>query len=60
MGKKNINNKYSNKNNFDDLMKGFILMCDRDREKNAVKDANNFLIPVLFFLFYFIIKNIFY
>jgi hypothetical protein len=27
-------------------MKGFVLMCDRDREKNAVKDAYNFLNPV--------------
>lgn len=47
-GKKNKNGGGSNigHGNFDDLMKGFIIMTDRDREKNAVSDANNFLIPV--------------
>jgi len=27
-------------------MKGFIIFTDRDREKNCVTDANNFLLPV--------------
>lgn len=54
-GKFNKNKKNKNKQgggskigngNFDELMNGFIIMTDRDREKNAVSDANNFLIPV--------------
>ncbi|EGR31874.1 hypothetical protein IMG5_100230 [Ichthyophthirius multifiliis] len=43
-------NKYSKQggsSNFDELMRGFVLMCDRDREKNAVKDAYNFLVNLI-------------
>ncbi|EAR96266.2 THUMP domain protein, putative (macronuclear) [Tetrahymena thermophila SB210] len=48
-GKKQKNGGGSNigHGNFDDLMKGFIIMTDQDREKNAVSDANNFLIPLI-------------
>ncbi|KAL4504328.1 hypothetical protein ABPG72_009774 [Tetrahymena utriculariae] len=48
-GKKQKNGGGSNigNGNFDDLMKGFIIMTDQDREKNAVSDANNFLIPII-------------